>query len=112
MGKNVAKHIRWILAALAAFIAFAFGSRSLAKMGFADNKERGFTPVPGSKTKILTTDHNGMSVVIDTPKDPHTGRQYKSSDIKAVGISKTTKEIKVEILHDRVDRRNPDSRAD
>jgi hypothetical protein len=105
MGKNGSKYIRWILKAAVAIFAFWLGYRSKSKMGFADNQKRGFQPVPGSKTKIITTDQNGKTVVVESPKDPDTGRQYRNDEIQAVGISKTTGEVKVEILHDRVDRR-------
>jgi len=111
IGLEIFKSLKWIaLALLAAFAAYKIGMFLLAKKGRVDKPKR-FVPVPGDDSKILVRDDEKKEwVKVALPSG------VKSKDVKAAGFAEGDKTMRVEVIHEKVDRRNStpidDSAAD
>ena len=71
-----------------------------AILGKVDKNKVNFIPVPGDATKINLVKPDGSTEVVQLPMG------VKYDDVKAAGVTEGNKVV-VEILHEKIDRRDP-----
>ncbi len=107
---KVSKFAKWILYGLTlvlGFVAGFFVTRKIQSItvGTVNAGRTAFDKVPGhpDRIKVITVDGGR---IIQLPKTEE-GKQLVYNDIKTVGITQSTKEVKVEVYHNVTDRYPP-----
>lgn len=113
VGDWIGKRLSAVLAAVAA-VATAVGAiLVLRKTGIGVPGRRGtvdkpakWMPVPGKQAVVVRDEDNDSWVEVDLPEG------VSKRDIRGAGYSADGKEVRVEVVHDRVDRRGAEPRSD